>query len=115
MAFVAVGRVSELPDGRGRSVQLGGIEVGLFRVGEAVHALENACPHAGAPLSEGWLQGPLINCPLHGWRFDVRTGFNPDHADGFPIPCFAVRIVGDSIEVDLEQVLNRPPRRSAER
>ncbi len=112
MAFVSVAKVSELPDGRGRCVQIGDVEVGIFRVGDAVHALENACPHAGAPLSEGWLQGPIVNCPLHGWRFDVRTGFNPDHADGFPIPCFAVRIVDDAVEVDVEQVLNRRARRS---
>ena len=110
MAFVAVGRVSEVPAGRGLRAEVDGVEIGIFRVGDALHALENACPHAGAPLSEGDLEGPIVTCLLHGWRFDVRTGFDPEHADGFPIPCFALRVVGDSIEVDLEQVLNRPRR-----
>ena len=81
-------------------------------MGDALHALENLCPHAGAPLSEGCLEGPIVTCTLHGWRFDVRTGFDPDHADGFPIPCFAVRVAGARIEVDVDQVLNRRPRLS---
>jgi nitrite reductase/ring-hydroxylating ferredoxin subunit len=112
VAFVAVGKVSEIPAGRGLRVVVDGVEIGIFRVGEALHAIENACPHAGAPLSEGTQEGPIVTCELHGWRFDVRTGFDPDHADGFPIPCFAVRIRDAHIEVDVERMLNRPPRRS---
>jgi nitrite reductase/ring-hydroxylating ferredoxin subunit len=50
-------------------------------------------------------------CPAHGWAFDVRTGHRPEDADGFPIPCFAVRISDGEVEVDLEQVINRRRRR----
>jgi nitrite reductase (NADH) small subunit len=113
VAFVTVGRVSDVPRTRGLRVSVEGIEIGIFRVGAELHAMENPCPHAGFPLSEGTLEGPIVTCDLHGWRFDVRTGFDPDHGDGFPIPCFAVRIDGDRIEVDVERILNRPPRRSS--
>lgn len=106
MAFRRVARVSELPERKGLCVQIDGIEVGLFRVGDRIHALENRCPHAGDPLSEGTLEGGVVICRAHGWDFDVRTGFRPGHADGFPIPCFAVRVEGDDIEVDLEQPVN---------
>ena len=111
MAFVTVARLRDVPEGRGLRVQIDGLEIGIFRVGATLHALENACPHAGAPLSEGCLEGSIVTCTLHGWRFDVRTGFHPDAADGFPIPCFAVQVSDDRIEVDVAQVLNRPPRR----
>jgi 3-phenylpropionate/trans-cinnamate dioxygenase ferredoxin subunit len=84
----------------------------VFRVGGEIYAMENQCPHAGDPLSEGLLEGPIIQCRAHGWRFDVRTGFRPNDADGFPIPCFRVRTVDGSIEVDLAEPLNRPPRRT---
>jgi nitrite reductase (NADH) small subunit len=43
-------------------------------VGDRIHALDNACPHAGGPLAEGTLEGGCVTCPLHGWKFDVCTG-----------------------------------------
>ena len=110
MAFVPVARVDEIPEGRGHRVQVDDVDVGLFRVDGALFAMENRCPHADASLHEGCLEGHVVICPAHAWEFDVRTGFRPGGADGFPIPCFAVRVLGDVVEVDLDQILNRPPR-----
>lgn len=111
MAFVDVARLDELPADGGLRVLVGGIEIGLFRVGDRVHALENPCPHAGDPLSEGVLDGCVITCAAHGWAFDVRTGHRPEDADGFPIPCFAVRVANGRVSIDLDDQTNRPPRR----
>ena len=111
MAFQRVARVAELPEGRGLCVQVDGIEVGLFRVGSEICAIENACPHAGDPLSEGRLDGAVVTCRAHGWSFDVRTGFRPSDADGFPIPRFAVRVVDGHVDVDLDDPINLPKRR----
>jgi nitrite reductase/ring-hydroxylating ferredoxin subunit len=87
------------------------VEIGLFRVGDHVYAMENTCPHAGDPLSEGVLEGCVVVCPAHGWDFDVRTGFKPGDPDGFPIPCFGVRVLAGEVWVDVEDVVNRPRRR----
>lgn len=113
MAFTRVARIEDVPDGRGLCVRIDGIDVGLFRVGEEIHAMENRCPHAGDPLSEGALEGAIIECAAHGWRFDVRTGFRPDDGDGFPIPRFPVRIENGHVEVDLEAPLSRRTGRTA--
>ena len=113
MSFQRVAQLSDIPSGRGLCVQVDGVDVGLFRVEGEIHAMENQCPHAGDPLSEGDLEGSVIVCPSHGWAFDVRTGFRPEDGDGFPIPCFAVRVVGENVEVDLETRLNDP--RAAQR
>jgi nitrite reductase/ring-hydroxylating ferredoxin subunit len=115
MAFVSVARIADIPRDRGLCVEVDGIEVGLFRVGDAVYAMENRCPHAGFPLSEGELEGHVVVCKAHGWPFDVRTGFDPDDADGFPIPCFAVEVEDGDVRVDLECRTNAPPRRNAAR
>lgn len=110
MSFRKVAQWTDLPTGRGLCVTIEGIDVGLFRVGDEVHAMENQCPHAGDPLSEGYLEGATIICRAHGWDFDVRTGFRPEDGDGFPIPCFAVRVENGSIEVDIDQRINDPGR-----
>lgn len=52
----------------------GGDEVAVFNVDGEYYAIDNFCPHKGAPLSEGLLCGHIIECSLHGWQFDVRTG-----------------------------------------
>ena len=111
MAFVPVARLDDIPRDRGLRAEIDGIEIGLYRVGDTVYAMENRCPHAGFPLCEADLEGHVIVCKAHGWPFDVRTGFDPDDADGFPIPCFAVEVVGDVVRVDLQRRINdRPPR-----
>ena len=108
MAFVAVAGLDEISPSRGLRVTVGGVALGLYRVGDAIHAMEDACPHAGFPLSKGRFEDGVIICAAHGLRYDVRTGFDPEHADGFPIPCFRVRVVEGRVEVDLEDRINGP-------
>ncbi len=48
--------------------------VAVYHVGAEVYAVQDTCPHAGATLSEGALEGSVVTCPRHGSRFDVRTG-----------------------------------------
>ena len=55
----------ELPDGS---------ELAVYNVNGEFYATENFCPHRGARLTEGILCGHIIECGLHGWQFDVRTG-----------------------------------------
>ena len=73
--IVTVGRVDDLPEGRGATVELhGGKEVALYRVDGEFFAVENFCPHKGAPLADGTLCGRSLICDWHGWRFDLKTG-----------------------------------------
>ena len=55
----------ELPDGN---------ELAVYNVDGEFYATENFCPHRGARLTEGILCGHIVECGLHGWQFDVRTG-----------------------------------------
>ena len=72
---VTVGRVTDVPAGRGATVKLkDGAEVALFNVGGTFHAIENFCPHKAYLLADSRLYGNIVECDLHGWRFDVRNG-----------------------------------------
>jgi len=74
-AVIAVGKAESVPPGRGATVRLkDGTEVALYNVGGKFHAIENFCPHKGAPLADSQLYGNTVECDLHGWRFDIRTG-----------------------------------------
>lgn len=81
-------------------MRAGGRELGLYRVGDRVFAMDNDCPHAGYPLHEGQLEGPVIICSGHGWEYDVITGQPPGVTGDRPIARYPVRIDGDQISVD---------------
>ena len=72
---IAAGRVEDLHEGSSKTIELSeGREVALYRVNGEFYATENFCPHQGAPLAAGTLCHHVIECELHGWQFDVRTG-----------------------------------------
>lgn len=68
-------RVEDLPQGSSKTIELPeGRELALYNVNGEFYATENFCPHKGAPLADGNLCEHVIECGLHGWQFDVRTG-----------------------------------------
>ncbi len=69
-----VGRVEDVPDAGMRQVKIDGTKILLVRRGDQVRAFAGACPHAGAPLAEGVLDGDRVICPWHKAAFCTRTG-----------------------------------------
>jgi ferredoxin-nitrite reductase len=72
--WTAVLEGNELQPGMVRRVQAAGISLALLCTAEGLFAMDNSCPHEGGPLGEGSLDGTTVTCPLHGWKFDARTG-----------------------------------------
>ncbi len=74
-AWQAACQVDELPPGERKLVILNGVEIALFNIDGAVFAINNRCPHRKGPLIRGYTDSEGgIKCPMHGWRFDLRTG-----------------------------------------
>lgn len=64
----------DLPEDTLTAVDVEGRKVLLHRSGEELRALDDVCSHAGGLLSRGIIEGCVVECPLHGSRFDVRDG-----------------------------------------
>ncbi len=92
--------LAELPRGTGCLVELEGEAVALFRLGDEVYALDNACPHRGAPLAHGEVRGSTVYCPVHAWAFDVRSGAC-EEAGGARHRTYPVRVEGGAVLVGL--------------
>jgi nitrite reductase/ring-hydroxylating ferredoxin subunit len=81
-------------------VELEGRRILLLRVGDEVHAFDNACPHEGNPLVEGEVLGDVLECAYHGWRFDLATGAcltGDEAAHRYP-----VELRGDEVRILLD-------------
>ena len=100
MARVSVAGTGDIAVGEGRVVDAGGLTLALFNVGGTYYAIDNGCPHRGGPLGEGDVDGALVACTWHGWRFDVTTGANANNP-AVRVACFPVTVEGDRILVDL--------------
>lgn len=74
MARVQVLELAALPPGEAALVLVNGEDVALFRRGDEIFAIGNQCPHQGGNLCDGFTEGDIVTCPLHGWEFDLRSG-----------------------------------------
>ena len=72
-SLIAVCPVAEIPVGEVRRVPCAP-PVAIFNVDGDFYAVDDTCTHQDTSLSDGWLEGCEIECPLHSSRFDLRTG-----------------------------------------
>jgi len=72
--WLPCGHSAMLTEGKGAVVDVSGVSLAVFLVDGVVEVIDGRCPHANAPLGRGWLEGGTVICPLHRWKFDVRSG-----------------------------------------
>lgn len=77
MRQVPVAQADELLPGQRKLVFVDGRSIVLFNIDGAIHAIENSCPHNGASLANGRLEGSILQCPAHGLRFDLAKPCEP--------------------------------------
>jgi naphthalene 1,2-dioxygenase system ferredoxin subunit len=97
----AAGR-ADLMEGEVLGVEAGGRSIALYVTDGSVFATDNICTHAYACLSDGWLDGEVIECPLHAARFDIRTGKVLDPPATEDLKTYPARVVGEEIQIRLD-------------
>ncbi len=100
--FMTVAKVGEIPEGGVKVVRVDDDPVAVFHVGGQYYALADLCTHDGGELSDGVLDGHVIECARHGARFDIRTGAALALPATGAVPRHAVRVIGDQIQVACE-------------
>ena len=88
---VRVASAADVRPGEGRVVEAGGQTLALFNVEGRFYAIANTCPHRGGPLGEGDLEGCVVMCPWHAWRWDVTTGSNAN-SPAVRVACYPVTV-----------------------
>ncbi|ESW65343.1 non-heme iron oxygenase ferredoxin subunit [Mesorhizobium sp. C280B] len=75
--------------------------IAIYLIGGKVHATDNVCSHAFALLSDGWLEGTLIECPLHGAQFEITSGEVVQGPADCPITVFKTKVEDGQVLVRL--------------
>jgi len=92
---------ADLWEGAGVGVVVEGRDIGLFKVGGAVYAIDNLCTHGQARLCDGFVDDFDVECPLHQGRFDLRTGEATCGPAIDPVRCYPLRIEGGRVLLQL--------------
>lgn len=113
-----IGTVSEFAPGTPYCIEVAGRRLVVVRNGDRFYALRDTCPHQGAPLSAGSVQGTtlkrdvgdpiafgrvgeILRCPWHGWEFDLKTGRSLIDPDKIRVRAYPVRVEGDRVIVEI--------------
>jgi 3-phenylpropionate/trans-cinnamate dioxygenase ferredoxin component len=93
--------LADLPPGTGKAFEVAGRRLALFNVGGRVLAIDDTCPHAGASLAEGSVEGTVVTCPWHEAGFDLTCGkvLGPPAVED--VGSYPVTVAGDSVEVEV--------------
>ena len=98
-------------------LDVGGHSVGLYRIGDELHALADRCPHRGAPLCAGKIATPIeardgtltlgaamsvVRCPWHKWEFEIASG-RCLVDERLHVRRYAVQVDGDEVVVSLDR------------
>lgn len=95
--------LSDLEEATVTPFVIGDQRIALYLIDEKVYATNNVCTHAFALLSDGWLDGTLIECPLHGAQFEVTTGEVVQGPADCAIAVFETNIVNGEVLVRLPE------------
>jgi cytochrome P450/nitrite reductase/ring-hydroxylating ferredoxin subunit len=115
--WARAGRVADLAGDGPFAISAEGSDLVALRTGGKLKVFEGRCPHQGALLGEGELQGGALVCRNHGWRFDASTG----RRDGGPqcLRACPSEVRGDELWVDVaalraDAAQSRPRRQIAD-
>lgn len=101
VAQVIVGSLSDLPDGSGVPVRIGGARLALFRIGNRVFAVEDRCTHRGFPLNDGVLDGETVRCRTHGACFQLATGAAVHGPAWRPVRIYRVEVIDGQVALEV--------------
>jgi nitrite reductase (NADH) small subunit/3-phenylpropionate/trans-cinnamate dioxygenase ferredoxin subunit len=96
--FQTVAKVGAIADGGSATFVVDETMVAVFRIGPSYYAMSDCCPHMGASLAAGHVEGDTVTCPWHAWRFRITDGTWCDNPK-IKTDTYDVRIVGDDIQV----------------
>ena len=100
--WITVATLSDVPRGSTRLVEADGEPICLYNLDGAICATQDRCTHAESSLSDGFIVGDAIECPLHQALFDIRTGKVMSPPATVDLRVYRVDVRGDDIRVLIE-------------
>ena len=99
--YIQVASVQDIKPGKLGCAEVDGHRILLANIDGEFFATDDMCTHEDASLSTGALRDDCVSCPLHGSRFNVRTGEPREEPATVALRTYPVRIEGDAVMVKI--------------
>jgi nitrite reductase/ring-hydroxylating ferredoxin subunit len=71
--------------------------VAVFNVAGTFYVTDDCCTHSQASLSDGTVEGDVVECPFHGGRFHIPTGEVVERPPRRPLKTYEVLVTGEDV------------------
>jgi 3-phenylpropionate/trans-cinnamate dioxygenase ferredoxin subunit len=101
--YIRVCSVGDVPEEGAFATVVRGMPIAVIRSRGRLYAIEDVCSHEEVPLSEGEIEDGMVECWLHGSRFDLETGRAIGPPATAPVPVFPVKVTDGEVYVAIIQ------------
>lgn len=101
MTWIKVASTGDIKEGSGKEVNINGQRIALFLSKNKYYAIEALCRHQDGSLAPGKVEGEVVECPLHFWHYNIRTGELLDYMEGVQLNTYPVEIRKNDIFINL--------------
>jgi nitrite reductase/ring-hydroxylating ferredoxin subunit len=100
MVWKKVAEKDSIPSGKGWEFKVDGKKIAIFNK-NGYHALDALCVHQDGSIAAGELDGDVVECPLHFWHYNIKTGKLLDYLEDVKLQTYSVEVHNDGIYVDI--------------
>ena len=100
MAWKKVAEKNEIEKGKGKEFNVDGKRIAIFNQ-DGYHGIDNLCVHQDGSIAPGNLEGDVVECPLHFWHYNIKTGELLDYLKDVKLQTYKVEARDDGIYIDV--------------
>lgn len=100
MAWKKITSKGTIEQGSGKAFKVDGKHIAVFNQ-DGYHAMDDKCVHQDGSIAPGKLKGDIVECPLHFWHYNIKTGQLTDYLKDVKLQTYPVEARDDGIYVDI--------------
>ena len=100
MVWTRVAGATDIEPGSGKSFRVGSRTIAVFNQ-SGYHAMDDVCVHQDGSLAPGKLDGDVVECPLHFWHYNIKTGKLLDYLKDVKLSTYPVEIRDGGVYIDI--------------
>jgi nitrite reductase/ring-hydroxylating ferredoxin subunit len=101
MVLHKIASKSDIQENKGKEVKIDNTRIAIFYANGKYYALDALCRHQDGSLAPGRVDGEIVECPLHSWHYNIRTGELLDYIKGVKLATYEVIIKGNDLYLEM--------------
>ena len=102
MAKIELCNTGDVEPGTAMKVEANGLELAVFNVEGEFYVMDDACTHGPGSLSEGFIDGDVVECNFHNGQFDIKTGEVVSPPCMIPVRTYPTTVEGGAVFIDVD-------------